>query len=95
MEPLGDIGWIDCRAQKPPKPGTPYEVYLVWVIQLHPDATGTSCLWQFSRDRNDWLPLPDGPTGAAQIVTHYCEVLQKLGSPPSEPDGPRSCTARA
>jgi len=89
MVPLDGIGWIDCRKQKPSKPATPYEVYLVWVVQLHPDATGISCLWQFSRDRNDWMPLPNGPTGASQIVTHYSEVLQKLGSPPPQPDGPR------
>ena len=86
---MNGIAWIDCREQRPRKPSTPYEVYLVWVVQLHEKSTGTAALWQFSRDNNDWLPLPRGVTGAEQIITHYSEVLQMLGSPPPKPHGPR------
>ncbi|TAJ74261.1 MAG: hypothetical protein EPO45_17640 [Sphingobium sp.] len=89
MAPMNGIAWIDCREQRPPLPSTPYELYLVWVVQLHEDATGTSALWQFSREDNDWLPLPNGPTGAAQIITHYSEALRALGSPLPKPHGPR------
>ena len=89
MTPIDGIAWIDCREQRPPKPSTPFEVYLVGVVQLHEKATGMCALWQFSREDNDWVPLPRGITGAEQIVTHYSEVLQILGSPPPQPDGPR------
>lgn len=89
MESMTNINWIDCREQKPPPPERPYKVYLVWVVQLWPNATGTSELLQFSRDRNDWMPLPNSPTGAPRVVTHYSDVLEVLGCPPPTPYGPR------
>ena len=84
-----NIDWKDARTHKPARPETPYHVYLVWIIQKHPRASGTTYLWQFDRDLNDWAPLPLGPTGAPMIVTHYSEVLDVLGYPGPNPFGPR------
>lgn len=90
MEPVpASIDWIDCRNRKPPSPERPYKLYLVWAVQLLPDAGGGPYLLQFSRALNDWLPLPYGAAGAPMVVTHYSEVLDVLDSPDPKPWGPR------
>jgi hypothetical protein len=83
------IEWKDCRLGLPPLPLYPYKVYLVWVVQQCHGATGGPLLWQFSRELGDWLPLPKGPAGATQVVTHYSDVLAVLGKPGPDPWGPR------
>ena len=84
-----NIAWIDARTQKPNPPEEPYKVFLVWIVQKSPNASGTTYLWQFSRDQNDWMPLPQGPAGVDMVVTHYSEVLDVLGYPGPNPFGPR------
>ncbi len=83
------IAWIDYRQQKPELPETPFEVYLVWVVQQIPEATGTSELLQFSRDDNDWVPLSPGYKGAKRVVTHWSKALQVLSTPGTQFGGPR------
>lgn len=84
-----DIDWIDAKTNKPARPERPYETYLVWAVQAVPNATGTAFVWQFDRDANNWCPMPPGRTGARQVITHYSEILQTIGSPGPQPWGPR------
>ena len=83
------MNWIACNEHLPPRPETPYKVYLVWVIQEKDNATGDVRLHQFDREADAWLPLPLGPAGVPQVVTHWCSVLDELGSPAPQPYGPR------
>jgi len=86
------MDWIACKEQMPPRPETPYKVYLVWVLQQIDNATGTTRLHQLDRDAGAWLPMERGPSGATQVVTHWCTALDELGSPPPKPYGPRGMT---
>jgi hypothetical protein len=88
-----NITWIDNRQQKPPPPERPYKVYLVWVVQQVENATGTTRLLQFSRDSNDWLSPGFGPSGRPEVVTHWSDALDVLGSPEPKPWGPRGTGA--
>lgn len=86
------MDWIACDERMPPRPETRYKVYLVWVLQQTDNATGTWRLHQLDRDAGDWLPLPIGPAGVPQVVTHWCDALNVLGSPYPKPYGPRGKT---
>lgn len=77
--------WIDCTVQMPPKPETPYKVYLVWVVQNLDNESGTKKLLQFDRDANKWVDPGHGPEGVTQTVTHWCDVLDLLSSPAPKP----------
>lgn len=77
------VVWIDVVERMPPKPKTPYKVYLVWAVARIAGATGTSYLLQFSRKSRGWV-------GAENlVVTHWSDALDRLGYPPSLPWGPR------
>jgi hypothetical protein len=89
---MSAMDWIACKERMPPRPETPYKVYLVWVLQQTDNAAGTTRLHQFDRDAGTWLPLPLGPAGVPQVVTHWCDALDMLGSPPPQPYGPRGKT---
>ena len=73
--------WIACAQQMPPLPPTPFKVYLVWMVQQIDGATGMWTLLQFIRDTGDWLVPWPSPSGAPQIVTHWCDALDILGEP--------------
>jgi hypothetical protein len=87
--------WIDCKERMPPRPETPYKMYLVWVVQQLDGATGTSMRLQLDRTTGDWMPPGRGRAGACQVVTHWSTVLDDLGSPEPKPYGPRGSAPNA
>ena len=87
--------WIDCKERMPPKPETPYKMYLVWVVEQRDGATGTTMKLQIDGGTGEWLPPGRGLTGAYLDVTHWSTALDDLGSPEPKPYGPRGVTPNA
>src|SRR5574337_1302149 len=86
------MDWTACAEHLPPRPETPYKRYMVRVLQQIDNATGAARLHQLCRETGTWLPLPLGPSGVPQTVTHWCDALNVLGSPNRKPYGPRGKT---
>lgn len=62
-----------CDEKMPPKPETPFKVYLVFAVVCLDGGTGSWEILQFSRDYNNWMPFCTR-FGDPCIVTHWAEL---------------------
>ena len=76
--------WISLADRPPPRPPTPYHVYLVWAVPMLHNATGYATRCQFGRD-GSWVPVYT-QMGDECEVTHWMELPEP---PDPKPYGPR------